>query len=166
MKIYIDFDGVLFDIEDLLFEEYKILKAKGIKVDKLKYMQNKDWEELINKSEIINNAIEILRGLKEAAILTKVHSMENEAVAKIRKLRSLGISNEVIICPFQLKKSEIVCAKDNILVDDTIHNLEDWEEKGGIPIFFNKNNSDIDGWNQVNTKYPKIKSLEYLKKYL
>ena len=166
MNIYIDFDEVLFATEDLLFEEYKILKSKGIKVDKLKYMQNKNWEELLNKSEIINNAIEILKDLKEVAILTKIHSMENEAVAKIRKLRSLGIYNEVILCPFPFKKSEIVYAKDNVLVDDTIHNLEDWEEKGGIPIFFNKNNSDIDGWDKVNTKYPKIKSLEYLRKYL
>lgn len=91
--------------------------------------------------------------------------MENEAVAKISKLRGLGISNEVIICPFAFKKSEIVSANGNVLVDDTIHNLEDWEENGGIPIFFNKNNNDIDGWGKVNTKYPKIKSLEYLKKY-
>lgn len=166
MRVYIDFDEVLFATEDLLFEEYKSLKSQGIKVDKLNYMKNKNWEELLNKSEIINNAIEILKDLKEAAILTKVHSMENEAVAKIKKLRSLGISNEVILCPFAFKKSEIVPAKGNILVDDTIHNLDDWEEKGGIPIFFSKNNSNIDGWNNTNTKYPKIKSLEYLKKYL
>ncbi len=165
MKVYIDFDEVLFATEDLLFEEYKVLKSQGIKVDKLNYMQNKNWEELLNKAEIINKGIEILKELKEAAILTKVHSMENEAVAKIKKLRSLGISNEVILCPFAFKKSEIVPAKGNVLVDDTIHNLEDWEEKGGIPIFFNKNNSDIDGWNSVNTKYTKIKSLESLKKY-
>lgn len=165
MRVYIDFDEVLFETEDLLFEEYKILKSKGIKVDKLNYMQNKNWEELLNKSKAINNSIEILKELKEASILTKVHSMENEAVSKIRKLRSLGISNEVILCPFAFKKSEIVPAKGNILVDDTIHNLDDWEEKGGIPIFFNKDNSDIDGWNDINTKYPKIKSLEYLKKY-
>lgn len=53
MKVYIDFDEVLFDTEDLLFEEYKSLKLKGIKVDKLNYMQNKNWEELLNKAEII-----------------------------------------------------------------------------------------------------------------
>ena len=61
MKIYIDFDEVLFATEDLLFEEYKILKSKGIKVDKLNYMQNKNWEELLKKAEPINNIIVVIR---------------------------------------------------------------------------------------------------------
>ena len=29
---------------------------------------------------------------------------------------------------------------------------------------FNKDNLDVDGWGKVNTQYPKIKSLDYLKK--
>ena len=33
MRVYIDFDEVLFETEDLLFEEYKILKSQGIKVE-------------------------------------------------------------------------------------------------------------------------------------
>lgn len=160
--IYIDFDEVIFSTEDLLFERYKKLKAKGIKVDKLNYLQTFDWEDLIERSSSIRDSIDVLRELKEASILTKVHSMENEAVAKIKKLRSLGIRNDVIICPFAFKKTDIVDPRGKVLVDDTVHNLDDWYQAGGIPIFFNKNNEDIDGWGKTNTKYQKIKSLRQL----
>lgn len=162
-NLYIDFDEVLFSTEDLLFEKYKKLKSQGIEVDKLNYLQTFDWKDLINRSSSINDSIEVLKQLKEATILTKVHSMENEASAKIRKLRELGLKNDIIICPFEFKKSEIVDPKGKILVDDTVHNLDDWHELGGMSIFFNKNNEDIDGWGKLNTKYIKIKSLSQLK---
>ncbi len=161
--LYVDFDEVIFSTEDLLFEKYKKLKSQGVKVDKLNYLQTFDWEDLIERSSSIRDSIEVLRELKEASILTKVHSMENEACSKIRKLRRLGLRNDIIICPYEFKKSEIVNPKGKILIDDTIHNLDDWYQLGGIPIFFNKNNEDIDGWGKTNTKYQKIKSLSQIK---
>lgn len=164
MKKYVDCDGVIFDSEVWLFdEEYRSLKIKT-EEEKIKYIQTKDWNEILNKSEIINDAINILKELKDVAILTKVHSMENEGAAKINFLRSLGIKNEIILAPFTVKKTDVVDPIGNILIDDTIHNLDDWKEKGGIPIFFNKDNLDIDGWGKINKEYIKIKSLEYLKK--
>lgn len=163
MKKYIDCDGVVFNSEILLFDdEYRSLKMKD-EFNKIKYIQTKDWNEILRKSEIINDAINILKELREFAILTKVHSLENEGVAKIKFFRSLDIKNEIILVPYELKKTDVVDPKGNILVDDTIHNLDDWQEQGGISIFFNKDNLDIDGWGKVNSKYPKIKSLDYLK---
>ena len=96
-------------------------------------------------------------------MLTKVNSYENEARAKVRIFREKGLNNNFIFVPYDKKKTEIVSAKGNILIDDTVHNLEDWDNDNGIPIFFNKDNNDIDGWDRINTKYKKINSLEYLK---
>lgn len=115
----------------------------------------------------INDAINILKSLKrDITILTKVHSMENEGVTKIKFLRNLGIQNNIILVPYPFRKTEIVIAKNNILIDDTVHNLDDWFMEGGMPIYFNKDNLDIDGWHRENKNYQKIKSLEYLKNIL
>ncbi|MBE6139754.1 MAG: hypothetical protein E7174_04600 [Firmicutes bacterium] len=163
MKKYVDFDGVIFDSEIWLFdEEYRNLNIKN-EFDKIKYIQNKNWDEILMKSEIINDAINILKELRDVVILTKIHSMENEGVAKIKLLRSLEIKNEIILSPYTLKKSEVVDPRGNILIDDTIHNLDDWKQYGGIPIYFNKNNCDVDGWGNVNKNYTKVNSLDYLK---
>lgn len=87
--IYVDFDGVIFESESLLFEGYRKLKVKSESI-KLKYIQNIDWNNILDNSEIINDAIEILKRTREdVAILTKIHSMENEGTAKIRKLRNV-----------------------------------------------------------------------------
>lgn len=166
MKIYVDLDGVIFDSETLLFdEEYRKLNIRN-ESDKIKYIQNKNWYEMLRRSEIINNSINILKGLrKDICILTKIHSMENEGVAKIRILRESEIQNNIILVPYPLKKSDVVNPEGSILVDDTIHNLDDWKIHSGIPIYFNKDNSDIDGWHNVNKEYVKIKSLDYLRKF-
>lgn len=164
MRKYVDCDGVIFDSEFWLFDdEYRRLKIQD-EFNKIKYIQARDWYEILTKSEVISDAINILKEMREVAILTKVHSMENEGVAKIKFLRELGVRNEIILAPFTVKKTDVVNPFGNILVDDTVHNLDDWKEKGGIPIFFNKDNLDVDGWGRTNTDYPKIKSLDYLKK--
>ena len=164
MKIYVDFDGVIFDSEKLLFEEYKKFKNQN-EILKIKYIQEKDWEELLSKCNVINNGIEILKSLrKDISILTKVFSMENEGVAKIKILRSMGIYNDVILSPGHLKKTDVVSAKGNVLIDDTVHNLDDWILAGGLPIYFNKDNSNIDGWNNKNKVYRMTNSLEIIRK--
>ena len=163
MKKYIDFDDVILNTQDLLFEEYRMFKKQGIYVNKIKYMQEYDWYNLLCRCEVIGNAIEILKSMKEAIILTKVHSMGNEAVAKIKYLRENGVKNDIIISPYQVKKSMVANPFGNILVDDNVSNLDDWSKAGGIPIFFNKDGLDFDSWGMHNDKYIKIKTLEELK---
>ena len=164
MKQYVDCDGVVFDSEVWLFDdEFRSLKIEN-ELEKIKYVQKKDWNEILRKSEIINDAINILKELKDVAILTKVHSMENEGVAKIRIFRELEVKNEIILVPYLVKKTDVVDPEGNLLVDDAIFNLNDWKAKRGISYFFNKDNLDYDGWGIENTEYPKVKSLEFLKK--
>ena len=136
IKKYIDFDNVILATEDLLFQQYFLLKNQGIEIDRKKYVQEYDWYNLLYRCEVIGDAIEVLNFMMDACILTRVYSMDNEGVAKIKYLRDIGIKNDIILAPYLVKKSDVVNANGNILVDDNVINLDDWYEKGGIPIFF------------------------------
>lgn len=161
--LYLDFDQVLLATEDVLFIEYNEKKKQGIYLDKQKYLEDFDWHWLVFNSEVIANSLEVLRTIPEAKILTKVHSLK-EASAKIKFLRTQELPNEIILVPGNHKKIDLVQAKNNILVDDAVHNLDAWSSAGGISYYFNKDNSDIDSWGIINTKYPKIKTLNMFKK--
>ena len=69
------------------------------------------------------------------------------------------------LVPTKVSKSDVVCPKDNILIDDKVYNLDEWKSKGGIPIFFNKDNNDIDIYGKTNTEYKKITDLSLLLDY-
>ena len=65
----------------------------------------------------------------------------------------------------QVKKTDIVQAKNNILVDDAVFNLDEWRMAGGIPIFFDTRGNNIDGFGVENKNYIKTRSLNILKRY-
>ena len=161
---YIDFDGVILDTEDLLFEDWrKNPNHRQLGEDlKIEYIQNRSWSMVINNSMIIKDSIYVLKhcDYHDTAILTKVHSLRNEALEKIKFLRSQGIKQSIIIVPYGLRKTDVVEAEGNILIDDAIMNLDDWEASGGRGIYFNKEGLDVDSWGRRNTKpYQKILSL-------
>ncbi len=160
---YIDFDQVILATEEELFKEYLEKKAQGIKLDKQKYLEEFDWDWLVFNSEVIADAIEIIKSVPNDKILTKVHSLK-EASAKIKFLRANNVTNEIIIVPGNHKKTDLVSAKGNVLIDDAVHNLDDWSNAGGIAYFFNKDNLDTDNWGVTNTKYKKINNLKILTK--
>ncbi len=167
MKKYIDFDGVIMDTYLPLFQDYLEKRKEGIYVDDTIHVINKNWQEVLTNSVVINDAIRVIKELNidNTAILTRIHSLENEGVAKINFLRSNGVRCNIILVPYQVKKTDIVSAKNNILVDDAIFNLNEWEMAGGLPIFFDTYQNNIDGWGVENKKYPKTRTLEILKKY-
>lgn len=168
--IYIDFDGVILDTEDLLFEEWrKNPNRKALPtIEKIKYIQNVDWQHVIYDSKIINDSVYFLKQMNpiESAILTKVHSLVNEAQTKIKWIREQGIIQPVILVPYTSRKSDIVIANNNTLVDDCLKNLDEWVEKEGKAIFFDMDNDNIDSWHQQNKKnYKKILSLSHFVKH-
>ena len=167
MKKYIDFDGVIMDTYYPLFCDYFEKQGQCIYVDDTTHVINKDWQEVLNNSLVINNAFEIIKELNpvETAILTRIHSLENEGVTKIKYIREQGVKCNIILVPYQLKKTDIVHAEGNILVEDAIFNLDEWERAGGIPIFFDTYKNNIDGWGAGNKKYVKTRTLDILKKY-
>lgn len=162
--LYIDFDGVILDTEDVLFEEWRKNPDSLIlpETEKIKYIQNKDWNYILNNSEIINDAIKYLNMMdpSKSFILTKVHSLRNEGMEKIKWLREKGVKQNVILVPYMLKKTDVVDAYGNILIDDCLKNLDDWKANGGNPIFFDMDDDNIDSWQQPNIKrYQKVLSL-------
>ena len=166
IKKYIDLDGVILDTLPWVFKEWMQMpdyKHKSI-IQMHKYLENKNWNELLPKSAIINDAIKILNSINDSdvAILTKVHSLENEGKAKIKFLRSLGIKQEIILVPFSISKTDVVNAHGNILFDDTLSNLEQWQKEGGIALFFDSKGTNIDSYNIKNDKFKKIDDLNFL----
>jgi hypothetical protein len=162
---YIDFDGVIKDTYLPLFSDYFERRANGEYIDDTYHVINKDWYEVLRNSPVIADAVSIINSMDDVAILTKIHSLENEGVAKIKDLRNLGVTCDIILVPYPVKKTEVVNAKGNILVDDAICNLDDWAKAGGIPIFFDSYGNNADGGGIENKHYTRTRSLDILRKY-
>jgi len=166
--LYIDFDGVILDTDELLFEEWRKNPNRHSlpEIEKIKYIQNSDWNYIINNSEIINDSIYYLKQMdyNQSAILTKIHSLTNEGVAKIKWLKEKDVKQSIILVPFMVKKTDMVDACGNILIDDCLKNLDDWAINNGKPILFDINNDDYDSWQQPNVKkYQKVLDLSKFK---
>ena len=150
---YIDLDGVILDTEDILFNLLLFDRSSLDEDFIFPYVVNINWAYILNEAKEINNSISILKKMdpKESAILTKVHSNQ-EADAKINYFKSIGVKQEVIPVFYPNKKNEIVIAKNNILIDDSLRNLRQWVMAGGYPMFFDRKQNGIDSWNEYNVK--------------
>ena len=151
MVKYIDCDGVILDTESGLFDEYHELKKLNPELKKRQYLHDKDWEYWIWQAGVIGDAINILKNYDPngVEILTRVHSLQ-EARAKLNFFRNNGVRNNVIIVPDGYNKSGVVDAFNNVLVEDSNSNLDDWDSQHGIPIYFGTGESI----------YPKVTSLD------
>jgi len=136
-KIYLDCDGVILDTESGLFDRYYELKKLNPNLKRGQYLAELDWNMWISQCQVLKDAVTILNNYdpKVADILTKVHSLQ-EAKAKIDYFRSQRVKNNIIIVPSNVKKSSVVDAGGNILVDDSTSNLVDWQVENGIPFYF------------------------------
>lgn len=159
MKIYIDFDGVILDTDKTIDAQCKKLNS-----NKKEYINNCDWEKLLNNSDVINDSLKYLKESNlNIALLSKISTL-NEGIAKVNFLRKHNISMNIHLVPNVLFKNDIVNALGNILIDDKIYNLDKWSEAGGIGIFFNKDNKNIDIYGKINTQYKTINSLDLIMK--
>ncbi len=162
--IYVDFDGVILDTEDIAFKELRknIDKTNLTENMVINYLKNLDWQMVLTEASEINDAISILKNadINRYTILTKIHSLENEGVEKIKYLRKRGIQQNIILVPYNVKKSEIVNPNGNILIDDCLKNLDEWKYAGGYPIFFDRKNNNIDSWNVYNVaQYARVQKI-------
>lgn len=152
-KIFIDFDGVIFDTEKRVIER----RNENPNLTWNEFFDNLDWFQLLDEAKVINNAIDyILDGqtrTKQLAVLTKIHTLL-EMEAKTKALRSRKIKIPILFVPPHIKKSQIYLPNNGeILIDDSIKNLIDWKQKGGTGIYFNEE--------QVSTQeFITIKTLE------
>ena len=142
-NLYIDFDGV---ISDTIEVTYEMMEDRNIDKTDLEavamFYHDLDWVSLLETTPLINNSMEKIEKIMKSnrfdvAILTHVNSLK-EAVAKIKYIRKFLGDITIIPVPKAVSKTETVCAKDSILVDDFKGNLAEWEEAGGIGIKFSK----------------------------
>ena len=159
MKIYVDFDGVIIDSETHLFDGLQRFYKNGLVDNERDYLKLMDWYSYLKKCDFIPGSLDILKEYKETmTILGKVCS-EQEEKAKRKILLENGYYKMPIFLDADDKKSRIVDPKGNILIDDTVHNLVDWEKEGGIPVYFNKDGIQTDPWKNTNPGYRSIKTL-------
>lgn len=143
-KIFIDFDGVIFDTEKRVVEKKKQYPEMSWNA----FFEKLNWFQLLDESKVINNAIDyILEGQeksKQIAILTKIHTLI-EMEAKVRALRSRNIKIPILFVPPHVKKSEIYLPiNGEILIDDSTKNLIDWERNGGTGIYFSEDSLSLE----------------------
>ena len=155
-RIFIDFDGVIFDTEQRVVEQ----KNKNPDIGWNEFLSNLDWFKLLEESKVINNAIDyILEGqLKgmQIHILTKIHTLL-EMQAKVHALRERKVEVPILFVPPHIKKSQIYLPNNReILVDDSIKNLIDWKKNGGIGFYFNKDLKNV----------PEFETIKSLKRVL
>ena len=140
-NLYIDFDGVVLDT---ITVSYELLEQASINKDDVErireFYKKLDWQKILEETPIINDSINGIKKIIDSSkydvsILTHVLSLE-EAEEKIKFIRKYLPSITIIPCPRNIKKSDIVNAKDAILIDDYSGNLNEWKASGGIPIRF------------------------------
>lgn len=161
-KIYIDFDGVILDTWEVIFKKYyEKFNTTDIKEDNIKnIMLTIGWNYILENSKEINYSLEKIKRISKTHdiyILTKINSKQ-EQDAKTSFLLENKIKKMCFV-PYTSSKTQYVNPYNNILIDDDIKNLEEWEEHGGIAIFFNKHLNNYDSYGNKNNKFAIINDL-------
>lgn len=140
-NLYIDFDGVIVDSIEVTYQMMNKMNIdyKNSK-ECLRFYQNLDWEAVLKKCKPINNSIECIKELEKSnkynvSILTHVNSI-SEIEEKVKFIRKYLSNITIIPVPKSISKAKMLKAKDAILVDDYVKNLEEWKEENGVGIKF------------------------------
>lgn len=162
IKIYIDFDGVILDTWEIIFKEYQNkYNTKKIKDENIKKtMLEIGWDLILKNSREINDNLKKIRQLKQnfnICILSKINS-KNEKKAKKEYLLKNGICTMCFV-PYNCSKTQFVEVIGNVLIDDDLKNLKDWQEHGGIAIYFNENLMNRDSYGNINEEFTIINDL-------
>ena len=153
--LLLDLDGVILNSEELILQEREKNKEKTW----YEFFEDVDWKKIYMESKSINNSVEIIRELesmkKEIAILTKCHTLE-EMRAKVSDLRNnRKIMVPVLFVPPHVKKTDIYIPYNNeMLIDDSLKNINDWNLSGGNGILFDEKG--------ISNEKKKVKSLDFL----
>lgn len=146
-NLYVDFDGVICNTIDVTYKMLDKLNIDSKDYERvITFYQNLNWSKVLDESTDINNAIERIQNIIDSgkfnvSILTHVTSVE-EIAEKVKYIRKHFKDVPVIGVPKSIPKTEMISAKDSILIDDFVPNLIDWRKAGGLGIRFDL---DMDG---------------------
>ncbi len=157
-NLYIDFDGVIVNSIDVTYKMFDKLGLKPNEENYAKFYRELDWNDVLSKCEAINDSWQCLEKIIKSkkfnvAILTHVNSL-NEAVVKVNEIRKHFRDITIIPVPKAISKTSMLKAEGAVLVDDFVHNLDEWHAAGGYSIRFDL---DMDG-----KGYPVIDRLDVL----
>lgn len=154
MDLYLDFDGVIIDTITSTNSEIKRKTLKTLE-DIHEYFCSINWEELINNSPVIKDAINNIKKIinskifNNVYIITHCHS-ENEIKAKDKFIKNkLSEITKVYYVDYKVGKENVVDPKGNVLVDDFAPNIQKWINKEGIGIKFS-NTEKISEFTKIN----------------
>lgn len=159
-NIYLDLDGVILDSEKLVVarkNDYPNLSWN-------EFFENLNWPKLLKESKEINSSVQIIKELQKIKncllILTKVHTLSEMQAKTIEIRENRGIELPIIFVPPHFKKSQIVLPKNNeLLIDDNINNINDWNANGGKGVLFAEKME-----NNVKNGIDTVNSLDFLLK--
>lgn len=149
--LYLDCDGVILNTID---EAYSMMKERGLDITNWrtvnKFFVDIDWNMLIERAGVINDAINKIKVInelnlfKEVVILTKTSGNLYEEGIKRKFFGEVLPSIRVITVDFNANKDEVVDPVNNILVEDSVNNATRWNNAGGIGILFVKEKQDYE----------------------
>ena len=143
-KLYIDFDGVIFNTINYAFDEMKKLGVDLSNDDEINdYFVKVDWKILINKGGILNDSIRKIEILLESQEFSRVEVATHrcsylEGIIKTNDLKSRIPNLKVTTIPRKIDKHFALKSQNNILIDDAKSKVISWINDGGIGILFNQ----------------------------
>lgn len=149
--LYCDCDGVIFNTIDVAFQ---IMQDAGCDMNNKReidyyFSHILNWNDIFSKATIINDSIDKIKLLKESnifsdvIILTKLSGSYDEEGLKREIFRDYLPSTKVITLQFGLSKAGVVNAQNNVLIDDELHNCNNWKDNNGVAILFSQKNADF-----------------------
>lgn len=147
----IDFDGVIYDTEERIVK----MKSECPDIGWSEFFDHLDWYQLLEESKVINHSIEYILEAQECqksiAILTRIHTLL-EMQAKVDVLRSQNVTIPILFVPPKVQKSSIYLPQNGeVLIDDSIPNLRDWQQHGGRALYFNLESNSNSEFEVVKT---------------
>ena len=167
-KIYIDFDGVILDTWEVIFKKYyEEFNTTDIKEDNIKkIMLTIGWDYILENSKEINYSLEKIKRISKThdiCILTKINSKQ-EQNAKTNFLLENKIKKMCFV-PYTSSKTQYVDPHNNILIDDDIKNLEEFNNTIKQKTTFKNNGKEervlnnYDSYGKKNNKFVIINDL-------
>jgi 5'(3')-deoxyribonucleotidase len=152
--IYVDMDGVIADFFGGLEKKFKVTHWKLIDniEEQIMSLRNTDFFYILDKYETSDDLIHHVRQISNGnwGICSSPlrNDFANSTFHKRRWLEKNMFMPAVSKCIFTSNKhkyaTSIITGEPNILIDDKLTNIDNWNKAGGIAIRYQANEDDLE----------------------